>query len=98
MPYGTISDELYLLIKGKGIEMYMGEELPNIRIDIVYEGALDESFHVTRESDHVAIVDAIFEHITTRSYFEPGQHLVVDAYFVPGDGDSAVYKRETEED
>lgn len=82
MPYGAMSDELALVLSGKGITFHapQREDETHARIDIIFAGALDESFEVDlRENDVRAIVDAIFEHITGRDYAH-GETVTVDAY------------------
>lgn len=63
MPYGNISDESALVLRGQGLDMWAMEPEDGATsaasIDIVWDGALDESFLVTEEYakevvDHLA--------------------------------------------
>lgn len=99
MPYGSMSDELAIVLNGHGITHYgpQDDEGTWARVDVIFAGALDESFDVSlRENDVNAIVDAIFEHITTRDYAK-GESVCVDAYETNGDDyNERRYVRETE--
>lgn len=103
MPYGTMSHETEIVLREQGITLaspqYDAEGFPVEsckRIDVVFAGALDESFDVDSDCDHAAIVDAIFGHITTRDYAR-GEHVCVDAYETNGeDYNERIYIRETD--
>lgn len=101
MPYGTMSDELAIVLNGHGITYHPPQEYDeprtHVRIDVIYAGALDECFDVDyAENDVKAIVDAIFKHITTRDYAK-GESVTVDAYETNGDDyNERIYVRETE--
>jgi hypothetical protein len=100
MPYGTISTETEHVLREQGIT-YSPPHNPEetfARVDVIFAGALDESFEVDlSENDASAIVDAIFEHITSRDYAR-GEHVCVDAYESNGeDYNERIYVRETEE-
>jgi len=88
MPYGSMSDELAIILNGQGIAHHSPQEPTTstyARIDVVFAGALDESFDVDLvENDVPAIVNAIFEHITSRDYAK-NEHVCVDAYETNGE-------------
>lgn len=95
-----MDDELYIVLQSQGITAYppQNPDETYARVDVIFAGALDVTFDVDlRENDVSAIVDAIYEHITTRDYAR-GEHVCVDAYETNGeDYNERIYVRETED-
>lgn len=69
MPYGTISDELIIVLRENGYDhawIFEGDEPPDaIYIDTVFHGALDESFPVNDTYAVNDLVDCIANYFKT---------------------------------
>jgi hypothetical protein len=99
MPYGTMSYETRIVLNEQGITSYSPQNPDETcaRIEVIFGGALDESFDVDlTENDVQAIVNAIFDYITSSDYAK-GENVAVSAYETNGENYyELIYVRATE--
>ena len=102
MPYGTMSVETGNCLAAAGIDvpaiLVDGEEQEGeVQVDVIFGGALDESFSLVEDADYHKVVDAIADCIAFQQQFgeaPAGEDWTVVAY-VPEHGD--LYRRDSPE-
>lgn len=90
MPYGTMDATTERYLTDAGIEIAAIELREDAdtgtRVDIIFEGALDESFYVNDDADYSRVVDVIADRLADE-WDEMGKPWTVDAYHVVVTGD-----------